>query len=133
MEWLGRRILRFGMRPADNPNTVIPGACKIHGTSGGTETASVMLFMDETKVIHVSETVEWTTSEAVANQTITFGPEPDALHRIPPSANVTVDADGDRHAYISSPSDAVHSGFITQRLKTESVWHRPRWALRASA
>jgi plastocyanin len=65
-------------------------------------------------VIHVGETVEWTISEAVTNHTITFGPEPDALHQIPPSANVTVDADGARHAYISSPSDAVHSGFITQ-------------------
>jgi len=27
---------------------------------------------------------------------------------------VTVDADGARHAFISSPSDAVHSGFITE-------------------
>ena len=95
-------------------DTVIAGAGKIHGTSGGTETASVMRFMDETKVIHVGETVEWTTSEAVTNHTITFGPEPDALHQIPPSSNVTVDPDGARHAYINSPSDAVHSGFITQ-------------------
>ena len=95
-------------------NTVIAGAGKIHGTSGGTETASVMRFMDETKVIHVGETVEWITSEAVTNHTITFGPEPDVLNQIPPSSNVTVDADGARHAYINSPSDAVHSGFITQ-------------------
>jgi len=95
-------------------NTVIAGAGKIHGTSGGTETASVMRFMDETKVIHVGDTVEWTTSEAVTNHTITFGPEPDVLHQIPPSSNVTVDPDGARHAYINSPSDAVHSGFITQ-------------------
>ena len=93
-------------------NTVIAGAGKIHGTSGGTETASVMRFMDETKVIHVGETVEWTTSEAVTNHTVTFGPEPDALHQMPPSSNVTVDSDGARHAYISSRSDAVHSGFI---------------------
>jgi plastocyanin len=95
-------------------HTVVAGAGKIHGTSGGTETASVMRFMDETRVIHVGETVEWITSEAVTNHTITFGPEPDALHQIPPSSNVTVDADGARHAYISSPSDAVHSGVITQ-------------------
>jgi plastocyanin len=33
---------------------------------------------------------------------------------MPPSANVTVDADGARHAIISSTSDAVHSGFITE-------------------
>jgi plastocyanin len=42
------------------------------------------------------------------------GPEPDPTNLIPPSANVTVDADGARHAIISSPSEAVHSGFITE-------------------
>ena len=73
-----------------------------------------MLFMDATKVIHVGETVEWTTAEAVTNHTITFGPEPDPLNQIPPSANVTVDLDGARHAFLSSPADAVHSGFITE-------------------
>ena len=95
-------------------NQIIAGSGKIHGTAGGTETASNNRFMDAKKIIHVGETVEWTTSEAVTNHTITFGPEPDAQHQIPPSANVTVDADGARHAYISSPNDAVHSGFITE-------------------
>ncbi|HWZ78447.1 MAG TPA: hypothetical protein VNX87_18025 [Candidatus Sulfotelmatobacter sp.] len=95
-------------------NAVVAGAGKIIGTSGGTETASVMRFMDAVKVIHVGETVEWTTAEAVTSHTITFGPEPDNQHQIPPSSNVTMDADGARHAYLSSPSDAVHSGFITE-------------------
>jgi len=97
-----------------DPYSVVAGAGKIHGTGGGTESASAMRFMQETKVIHVGETVEWTTSEAVTNHTITFGPEPDPLNQIPPSGNVTVDSDGARHAYINSPADAVHSGFITQ-------------------
>lgn len=95
-------------------NAVVLGAGKIAGTGGGTQTASVMRFMDSTKVIHVGDTVEWTTSEAVTNHTVTFGPEPDPTNLIPPSANVTVDADGARHAIISSTSDAVHSGFITE-------------------
>jgi plastocyanin len=95
-------------------NGVVAGAGKIAGTGGGTETASVMRFMDATKVIHIGETVEWTTAEAVTSHTITFGPEPDPLNQIPPSANVTTDADGARHAFMSSPSDTVHSGFITQ-------------------
>lgn len=98
----------------DGNNAVAAGAGKIIGTGGGTETGSVMRFMDAVKVIHVGETVEWTTAEAVTSHTITFGPEPDNQHQIPPSANVTMDADGARHAYISSPSDAVHSGFITE-------------------
>lgn len=98
----------------DGNNAVVAGAGKIIGTGGGTETASVMRFMDAVKVIHVGEIVEWTTAEAVTSHTITFGPEPDNQHQIPPSSNVTMDEDGARHAYISSPSDAVHSGFITE-------------------
>jgi plastocyanin len=95
-------------------NDVTAGVGHIVGNGGGTQTASVMRFMDGKKVIHVGETVEWTSAEAVTSHTITFGPEPDPLNQIPPSANVTVDADGARHAIISSPFDAVHSGFITQ-------------------
>jgi len=100
----------------DHPdsNDVTAGVGHIMGNGGGTQTASVMRFMDATKVIHVGETVQWTTAEGVTNHTITFGPEPDPLNQILPSANVTLDPDGARHAVISSPSDAVHSGFITE-------------------
>src|SRR5205085_8376516 len=86
---------------------IIAGVGHIMGNGGGTQTASVMRFMGAVKVIHVGETVEWTTAEAVTNHTITFGPEPDPLNQIPPSANVTVDLDGARHAFLSSPADAV--------------------------
>src|SRR5438128_12158633 len=96
------------------PNEVTAGVGHIIGNGGGTQTASVMRFMDATKVIHVGETVEWTTAEGVTSHTITFGPEPAPLNQIPPSGNVTVDPDGARHAFISSTSDAVHSGFITE-------------------
>jgi plastocyanin len=95
-------------------NDVTAGVGHIIGNGGGTQTASVMRFMHETKVIHVGETVEWTSAEAVTSHTITFGAEPAPLNQMPPSANVTVDADGARHAIISSTSDAVHSGFITE-------------------
>jgi plastocyanin len=110
-------LLSDAMASAHNhpgSNDITAGVGHIMGNGGGTQTASVMRFMDATKVIHVGETVEWTSEEAVTNHTITFGPEPDPLNQIPPSANVTTDADGARHAFISSPSDAVHSGFITQ-------------------
>jgi len=108
-------VLSDAMASAHNhtgSSDIAAGVGRIKGNGGGTQTASVMRFMEATKVIHVGETVEWTTVGAVTNHTITFGPEPDPLHQIPPSANVTVDADGARHAFISSPSDAVHSGFI---------------------
>ena len=110
-------LLSDAMASAHNhsgPNEVTAGVGHIMGNGGGTQTASVNRFMDATKVIHVGETVEWTTGEAVTNHTITFGPEPDPTNQIPPSVNVTLDPDGARHAVISSPSDAVHSGFITQ-------------------
>jgi plastocyanin len=110
-------LLSDAMASAHNhpsSDDVTAGVGHIMGNGGGTQTASVMRFMDATKVIHVGETVEWTSAEAVTSHTITFGPEPDPLNQIPPSANVTTDADGARHAFISSTSDAVHSGFITQ-------------------
>jgi len=95
-------------------NEITSGVGHIVGNGGGTQTATVMRFMDATKVIHVGETVEWTTAEAVTSHTITFGPEPDPSIQTAPSANVTTDADGARHAFMSSPSDVVHSGFITE-------------------
>jgi plastocyanin len=48
--------------------------------------------------------------DPITPHTITFGTEPG--NPIPPSGNVTVDADGALHATISSTSDNVHSGFI---------------------
>jgi len=48
--------------------------------------------------------------DPVTPHTITFGVEP--ANPVPPSGNVTVDADGARHAVINSTSDSVHSGFI---------------------
>ncbi len=110
-------LLSDAMASAHNhsdSDDITAGVGHILGNGGGTQTASVMRFLDGTKVIHVGETVEWTSAEAVTSHTITFGPEPAPANQIPPSGNVTVDADGGRHAIISSPSDTVHSGFITQ-------------------
>jgi plastocyanin len=110
-------LLSDAMASAHNhpdSDDITAGVGHILGNGGGTQTTSVMRFMDATKVIHVGETVEWTSAEAVTSHTITFGPEPDPLNQIPPSANVTLDADGARHAIISSPSDVIHSGFITE-------------------
>jgi plastocyanin len=90
--------------------TVGPGS-EVSATPGGSSTLSVMRFEDDVKVIHVGDTVEWGTVDPVTPHTITFGEEP-AGDPQPPSANVTVDEDGARHATINSTSDNVHSGFI---------------------
>ena len=61
--------------------------------------------------IHAGQTVEWGNDDPQTPHTITFGPEP-AGNPIPPSANVTVDPDGARHAILNSPADSAHSGFV---------------------
>ena len=96
---------------------VVAGTGEIVATAGGSETLSVLRFMQPTKVVHVGETVEWTNSDPVTAHTITFGTEP--ANPIPPSANVTMDADGARHATVSSPADNVHSGFISAAPQDE--------------
>jgi plastocyanin len=94
-----------------HPNAVIAGAGAIVANAGGSQTASVMRFMQPNKVIRVGGTVEWTNSDPITPHTITFGTEP--LDPMPPSSNVTLDPDGARHAEIGSTSDSVHSGFIS--------------------
>jgi plastocyanin len=91
-------------------NEVTAGIGEISATAGGSDTLSVMRFTRSRTVVHAGETVEWTNSDPVTPHTITFGIEP--ANPNPPSANVTLDADGARHALITSPADTVHSGFI---------------------
>ena len=54
--------------------------------------------------------MEWSNSDPTASRTITFGTEP--ADPMPPSANVTVDVDGARHAVINPTANSAHSGFI---------------------
>jgi plastocyanin len=91
-------------------NAVAVGVGKIMANGGGHDTVSVMRFIEPELVIHAGTTVEWTNFDPITPHTITFGTEPE--NPIPPSGNVTVDADGALHATISSTSDSVHSGFI---------------------
>jgi plastocyanin len=91
-------------------NAVKVGIGEVIETGGGHQTRSVMRFLHSDIVIHVGESVGWTNQDSITPHTITFGVEPQDL--FDPSANVTVDADGARHATISSTSDNVHSGFI---------------------
>jgi plastocyanin len=89
---------------------VTAGTGEIVATAGGSQTVSLMRFLQPTQIVHVGDTVEWTNDSPVEPHTITFGTEPQDL--IDPSANVSVDVDGARHAEISSRTDNVHSGFI---------------------
>jgi plastocyanin len=89
---------------------VAVGIGKVVANAGGHETVSIMRFVEPELVIHAGATVEWTNHDPITPHTITFGTEP--LDPMPPSSNVTVDADGALHATITSTSDSVHSGFI---------------------
>ena len=71
-----------------------------------------MRFLRDRIVVHVGDTVEWTNLSPGVSHTVTFGTEP-ADPFSPPSANVTMDADGALHAVIASPTDSVHSGLFS--------------------
>ncbi|MEO6968682.1 MAG: plastocyanin/azurin family copper-binding protein [Rhodanobacteraceae bacterium] len=90
---------------------VVAGVGSIAATAGGSQTVSIVRFMQPQVTVHAGDTVEWNNADPVTPHTITFGAEPMGDPG-PPSANVTVDADGVRHATINSQTDSVHSGFI---------------------
>ena len=90
---------------------VAAGIGEVMATAGGSETASVVRFISDPVYIRAGQTVEWNNLDPVTPHTVTFGKEPEG-NPIPPSANVTVDSDGTRHAVITSTADSAHSGFI---------------------
>lgn len=93
---------------------VTAGVGELLATPGGTQIGSTVRFLKGSIQIHKGDTVEWTNHDPQEPHTITFGQEPG--NPFPPSANVTVDPDGARHATISSPADNVNSGFIEATL-----------------
>jgi len=91
---------------------VTAGVGEIASTPGGLQTNSLVRFVKGKITIHAGDTVEWSNNDPEEPHTITFGPEPADM--FDPSPNVTQDADGGLSATLTSPSDAVHSGFIEQ-------------------
>lgn len=101
-------------------NEVKAGVGEISSTPGGLQLSSLVRFVKGAIRIHAGDTVEWTNHDPLEPHTITFGPEADdPANPFPPSANVTVDADGALHAIITSPSEELHSGAIVQALVDE--------------
>jgi plastocyanin len=91
-------------------HAVVAGIGEVSATAGGSDTLSVYRFMEDKIQIHAGQTVQWANQDPITPHTITFGPDP--ADPVPPSADVTVDPDGARHAIIDSTSDRTHSGFI---------------------
>jgi plastocyanin len=98
------------VRVYSHHKNVTAGVGEVSATAGGTQVGSLVRFLHGTIQVHAGDTVEWSNLDPQEPHTITFGTEPANL--FPPSLNVTVDADGVRHATINSVSDSVNSGFI---------------------
>jgi plastocyanin len=94
---------------------VTSGTGEIAATGEGSQSVSVMRFMEADIVIHAGGTAEWTNNDPMTAHPITFGTEPG--NPVPPSANVTLDADGARHATINATTESEHSGFIVAALQ----------------
>jgi plastocyanin len=104
----GRGTATAQQTPGDE---VTAGIGEIVANGGGSHTVSVMRFLQDTIVVRVGDTVEWTNLDPVTPHTVTFGTEPSGPPQ-PPSAGVTVDTDLARHAVLTSPAGSVHSGFL---------------------
>ena len=124
-----------GHRHSIDAHLVTVGVGEISATAGGSQTLSVVRFIDDKITIRAGQTVGWNNHDPVTPHTITFGIEP-TTDVVDPSSNVTTDPDGALRATISSPADSVHSGLIVAPPQADSGYRRPRtrpWALRGSA
>jgi len=95
---------------------------EVVANGGGSQTLSIMRFMNPTKVIHAGETVEWTNLDPATPHTITFGIEPG--NPVPP-VNATLDPDGSLHGIVTSSGDNVHSGFILAAPQDQMFFATP--------
>lgn len=105
----GRRV---GHHVRMQTGRVAAGSGEILTTTGaGSQTASLMRFLERSIVVRVGDTVEWTSLDPSINHTVTFGTEP--ADPRPPSPNVQLTPDGARYAIVGSPTDSVNSGFLS--------------------
>ena len=103
-------------RAQQNPRSQVnSGSGEIIATGGGAQTVSIYRFTPDPIVVNVGDTVEWTNVDPVTSHTVTFGTRPSGPPQ-PPSANVTVDSDGARHAVLAS-GGSVHSGFLVAEFQ----------------
>jgi len=115
---------RAAVRPGRN--SVALGVGEVVANAGGSQTLSVMRFMEPTKVIHAGETVEWTNLDPATPHTITFGVEPS--DPVPP-VNAILDPDGALHGVVNSSASNVHSGLIMAAPQDELFLATPPLAV----
>ena len=106
---LSADLHQHDMADRSSKHGVTAGIGEVLANGGGSQTLSVVRFMEPTKTIHAGETVEWTNLDPATPHTITFGVEPP--NPVPP-VNATLDPDGALHGIINSSADNVASGLI---------------------
>ena len=62
---------------------VTVGVGEISATAGGSQTLSVVRFIDDKITIHAGDTVEWNNHDPVTPHTVTFGKEPENRFLLP--------------------------------------------------
>ena len=115
---------RAAVRPGRN--SVALGVGEVVANAGGSQTLSVMRFMEPRKVIHAGETVEWTNLDPATPHTITFGVEPSDPA---PPVNAILDPDGALHGVVNSSASNVHSGLIMAAPQDELFLATPPLAV----
>jgi len=95
---------------AGNPPQVTTGQGAIVATGAGSQTASLMRFLQDVLVVRVGDTVEWTNHDPTTPHTVTFGTEP--ADPRPASLNVSSTSDGARQTIISSINESANSGLL---------------------
>ncbi len=99
-------------------NSVVAGTGEMANTAAGFQSLSVVRFLKGTIEVRVGDTVEWSNLDPALPHTVTFGTEPG--NPGPPSANVTRDADGARHATLDFVGDSTASGFLVAAPQDQS-------------
>jgi plastocyanin len=92
-------------------------------TGGGSDTVSVMRFLQGRIVVRVGDTVEWTNLDPVTPHTVTFGTEP--ANPVPPSPGVIMDSDGARRGIVISPTDSTNSGLLAASPQDQTGSSQP--------
>jgi plastocyanin len=95
---------------AANPHQVTTGQGAIVATGAGSQTGSLMRFLQDVLVVRVGDTVEWTNHDPTTPHTVIFGIEP--ADPRPASLNVSSTLDGARQTVISSVVESVNSGLL---------------------
>ena len=97
--------------------SVAVGIGEIVATGGGSDTVSVMRFLQSRIVVRVGDSVEFTNRDPITPHTVTFGTEP--VNPFPPSGGVAPDVDGALKATLGSPGDSSHSGLLIAEAQDE--------------